>query len=61
MILITKNTTLKYYAVNDLYADPETASEINKKAEQARNILIEMRKKEAEGEKQEQIDLQEQE
>lgn len=45
----------------DLYADPETASEINKKAEQVRNILIEMRKKEAEGEKQEQINLQEQE
>jgi len=45
----------------DLYADPETASEINKKAEQVRNILIEMRKKQAKGEKQEQINLQEQE
>jgi len=48
----------------DLYADPETASEITRKAEQVKNILIEMRKKEREqeqAENQEQIRLQDQE
>jgi hypothetical protein len=48
----------------DLYADPETANEITKKAEQVKNILIEMRKKEQaqeEAENEEQIKLQEQE
>jgi len=48
----------------DLYADPETASEINAKAEQVRDILVQMRKKEAEAEKaenEEQVNLQEQE
>lgn len=48
----------------DLYADPDTASEITKKAEQVKNILIEMRKKEREqeeSENKEQIKLQDKE